>query len=134
MGLTIVTVQDATTDARARQIRITAGADRRLQALMSGFQGTSQRAVASTILQHYCSREAYIAALAGQPDERHEPMRVRQIRITPGAHHYLRKLAAELGATPRAVASAILERYCSREAYVAALTRSVHGDDEPAGE
>ena len=89
---------------------------------MAEFQGISQRAVASTILRHYCSRTAYVAALAGQSAERHEPKRVRQIRITPAAHHYVRKLAAELGATPRAVASAILERYCLREAYLTALT------------
>ena len=67
---------------------------------MAEFQGISRRAVASTILRHYCSRKAYVAALAGQSIERHEPTQVRQIRITPTAHHYVRALAAELGARP----------------------------------
>ena len=68
MGHTTITVIDATTDTRARQIHITPAAHRRLLALAAEL-GITPRAAASTILNRYCSREAYAAALTGQPIE-----------------------------------------------------------------
>ena len=118
----MVTVIDATTDTRARQIRITPAAYEHLQMLVAEL-GISPRAAASTILSGYCSREDYAAALA-QPvsSTATTDTRARQIRITPAAYERLQTLVAELGISSRAVASALLSAYSTRKAYVGALT------------
>ena len=117
----VVTPIDATTDARAQQIRITAAAYECLQSLVADL-GVSPRAVASTLLNGYCSRKDYAAALT-RPASRNATTgtRARQIRITPAAYSRLRVLVADLGISPRAAASALLSAYCTREAYVRAL-------------
>lgn len=122
-GGILVTVTDATTATRARQIRITPAAYEHLQTLVTEL-GISPRAAASTLLSGYCSRRDYAAALARPATSTATTdAPARQIRITPAAYERLQALVAELGISSRAAASALLSAYSTRKAYVGALTR-----------
>ena len=80
------------------------------------------RAVASAILKHYGTREAYGDAMAesgaggATTDSREEP-----IGITSTVYEHLEALAAGLERSPGEVASAILSRHCTIDAYETAV-------------
>ena len=120
------------------QISITPVAHDKLQSLTSELRMTP-RAVASVILGHYCSRAAFMKTL-GLPEnavpgiaDSTTDKRAHLVRITSAAYEQLRSLASELGMTLRAVASDILEYYCSREDFEKALVEPPVEGPEPSG-
>ena len=124
-------VENATRDSQERQIEITVSAYDAVRVLVDGAvrprprdvgeRRAWMRAVASTLLKHFGTREAVedagAASQAGDPpDLREEP-----IGITPTVYEHLEALAADLERSPGEVASVILSRYCTVEGYETAM-------------
>ena len=80
--------------------------------------GKTREDVASVILYHYCSSEAYRRSSPGTTAHTSTDTLARQIRITPAAYERLHSLASEPHLSAlilRDVASVILCHYCSKE-------------------